>query len=113
MLIGLDRIHKAARKERNIRFTSLMHHITQDLLRDSFYSLKRKAKRGEDDVIWQQYSEQLEVHLPDPHERVQSGRYKAMPSKKPGHPKLTDDSSHRNGRRGRQSRMRYSFSQMD
>ncbi|MCP4754055.1 MAG: hypothetical protein GY866_24485 [Proteobacteria bacterium] len=81
-LNGLDRIHQAARKDKNIRFTSLMRHITQDLLRDSFYSLKRKAKPGVDDVTWQQYGEQLEDHLPDLHERVQSGRYKAMPSKR-------------------------------
>jgi RNA-directed DNA polymerase len=81
-LNGLERIHQAARKDKNVRFTSLMHHITIDLLRDSFKSLKRNAKPGVDEVTWQQYGEQLEDHLPDLHRRVQSGRYKASPSKR-------------------------------
>ena len=29
----LDRIREAARRDKNLRFTSLMHHITVDLLR--------------------------------------------------------------------------------
>ena len=38
----LDRIREAAR-DKNLRFTSLMHHVTVDLLRDSFKALKRNA----------------------------------------------------------------------
>ncbi len=59
-----------------------MHHITVDLLRDSFYALKRDAASGVDDVTWRQYGEDLEDHLPGLHERVQSGRYRAKPSKR-------------------------------
>lgn len=59
-----------------------MHHITVDLLRDSFNSLKRDAAPGVDDVTWKHYGEQLEERLPDLHERVQRGRYRAMPSKR-------------------------------
>lgn len=81
-LNGLDRIREAARQDKSLRFTSLMHHITVDLLRDGFKSLKREAAPGVDDVTWQQYGEQLEERLPDLHERVHSGRYKAMPSKR-------------------------------
>ncbi len=79
---GLERIHQAARKDKNLQFTSLMHHISVDLLRASFMQLKRSAKPGIDDVTWQQYGEQLEERLPDLHKCVQSGRYKAMPSKR-------------------------------
>lgn len=53
-----------------------------DLLRDSFNSLKRDAAPGVDDVTWEHYGEQLEERLPDLHERVQSGTYRAMPSKR-------------------------------
>ncbi len=81
-LNGLDRIHQAAGRDRNIRFTSLMHHVSVGLLRDSFKSLKRNAKPGVDEVTWRQYGEQLEEHLPDLHERVHSGQYKASPSKR-------------------------------
>lgn len=79
---GLDRIRRAARKDKNLRFTSLMHHITVDLLRSSYKSLKRDAASGVDAVTWQQYGEQLEESLATLHERVQSGRYRAMPSKR-------------------------------
>jgi len=80
-LNGLDRIRKAAR-DKTVRFTSLMHHITLDLLRDSFRALKRDAASGVDQVTWRQYGEDLEAHLPGLHERVQSGRYRAKPSKR-------------------------------
>jgi len=85
-LNGLDRIREAAR-DKTIRFTSLMHHITVDLLRDSYYALKRDAASGVDNVTWRQYGEELESHLPSLHERVQSGRYRAKPSKRTWLPK--------------------------
>lgn len=85
-LSSLDRIREAAR-DKSLRFTSLMHHITADLLRDSFYALKRNAAPGIDDVTWRQYGKDLEIHLPDLHERVQSGRYRAKPSKRTWLPK--------------------------
>jgi group II intron reverse transcriptase/maturase len=88
-LSGLDRIRKAAR-DKTIRFTSLMHHITVDQLRDSFYALKRDAASGVDNVTWWQYGEDLETHLPGLHERVQSGRYRAKPSKRTWLPKPDD-----------------------
>jgi len=86
-LSGLDRIREVARKDKGVRFTSLMHHITVDLLRESYMSLKRDAAPGVDDVTWRQYGEQLEERLPNLHERVQSGRYRAKPSKRVWLPK--------------------------
>ena len=82
----LDRIREAA-SNKSLRFTSLMHHITVDLLRDSYNALKRNAAPGVDGVTWRQYGEKLETHLPDLHERVQSGRYRAKPSKRTWRPK--------------------------
>jgi RNA-directed DNA polymerase len=85
-LSGLDRIREAAR-DKTIRFTSLLHHITVGLLRDSYYALKRDVASGVDNVTWRQYGEELESHLPGLHERVQSGRYRAKPSKRTWLPK--------------------------
>lgn len=84
---GLNRIREVARKDKGLRFTSLMHHITIELLRDSFLALQRDAAPGVDDVTWRQYGEQVEERLPNLHERVQSGRYRAMPSKRVWIPK--------------------------
>ncbi len=84
---GLDRIREAAKKDKSLRFTSLMHHVTVDLLRASYYALKRNAAPGADDVAWKQYGEQMEASLPNLHERVQSGKYRAKASKRVWIPK--------------------------
>jgi group II intron reverse transcriptase/maturase len=72
----------AAKRDKALRFTNLMHHITVDLLADGYYALKRDAASGVDDVTWHEYGEQLEERLAGLHERVQSGRYRAKPSKR-------------------------------
>ena len=79
---GLDRIRRAARRDKNLRFTNLMHHITVDLLRAGYFALKRDAASGVDDMTWHEYGEQLGDRLTDLHDRVQSGRYRAKPSKR-------------------------------
>jgi len=50
---GLAGVRKAARENKEMRFTALLHHLTIELLRESFYSLKRKAAPGVDGVTWQ------------------------------------------------------------
>lgn len=47
---GLQRVRDAARRDPKCRFTSLLHHITPDLLLDSYHRLKRAASRGVDGV---------------------------------------------------------------
>src|ERR1039457_4593423 len=47
---GLDGVGKAAKERKQERFTSLLHHLNVDLLRDSFYALQRKASPGVDGV---------------------------------------------------------------
>ena len=43
---GLAGVRKAAKQHQKMRFTALLHHLTVDLLRESFYALKRKAAGG-------------------------------------------------------------------
>ena len=43
---GLDGVRKAARERRQERFTSLLHHLNVDLLRDSFYALQASGFAG-------------------------------------------------------------------
>ena len=40
-----------------MKFTALLHHLTVELLRESFYALKRKAAPGVDGVTWQEYED--------------------------------------------------------
>ncbi|MCA1742221.1 MAG: group II intron reverse transcriptase/maturase, partial [Bacteroidales bacterium] len=81
-LNGLERIHKAAGQDKTLRFTSLMHHITETLLQDAYKALKRDAASGVDGETWQEYGEHLEERVADLHGRVQGGGYRAKPSKR-------------------------------
>ena len=45
---GLEGVRRRARKDKTCCFTSLLHHITPELLRQSFYELNRKAAPGID-----------------------------------------------------------------
>ena len=76
---GLDGVRQAAKKDKRLRFTALLHHITEALLRASFYSLKRGAAAGVDQVTWQEYEQSLEERLGDLHHRVHRGSYRAQP----------------------------------
>jgi RNA-directed DNA polymerase len=79
---GLAGVRKAARENKEMKFTALLHHLTVDLLRESFYSLKRKAAPGVDGVTWQEYETGLEDRLVDLHGRVHRGAYRALPSRR-------------------------------
>jgi len=81
-LNGLDRIREAAARDKSLRFTSIMHHLTVELLREAYDALKRNAAAGVDDVTWREYGEGVESRIRDLHDRVQSGRYRAKPSKR-------------------------------
>jgi RNA-directed DNA polymerase len=79
---GLMRIREAARRDSRSRFTSLLHHITVDLLREAYNVLNPRAAPGVDEVTWSEYGQGLEERLKDLHERVHKGRYRARPSKR-------------------------------
>ncbi len=70
-----------------MRFTALLHYITPDLLRASYFDLKRQAAPGVDGVTWQEYGTGLETRLAELHERVHRGTYRAKPSKRAWIPK--------------------------
>ncbi len=79
---GLGGVRKAAKERKQERFTSLLHHLSVDLLRDSFYALKRQAAPGVDGVRWSEYESGLEDRLIDLHSRVHRGTYRAQPSRR-------------------------------
>src|ERR1700737_4508495 len=79
---GLGGVREAAKKRRQERFTALLHHVSVDLLRDSYYALKRQAAPGVDGVTWQEYETGLESRLTDLHNRVHRGAYRAQPSRR-------------------------------
>jgi len=84
---GLQGVRERARRNKQERFTALLHHVTPALLRESFYALKREAAPGVDGVTWQEYATGLEDRLKDLHGRVHRGAYRAQPSKRRWIPK--------------------------
>jgi group II intron reverse transcriptase/maturase len=84
---GLLRVREAARGDKRMRFTALLHHVTVDLLRESFFALQRQASPGVDGITWAEYEIGLETRLRDLHERVHRGTYRAQPSKRTYIPK--------------------------
>ncbi len=75
-------MRKAATERKQERFTALLHHLTIDLLRDSFYALQRRAAPGVDGVTWREYETGLEDRLVDLHNRVRRRAYRAQPSRR-------------------------------
>src|ERR1700674_173465 len=67
---GRERVRQAARQRKKERFTTLLHHVTVDLLRESFLALKRKAAPGVDGVTWHDYWAELEDNLQHLYPRV-------------------------------------------
>jgi RNA-directed DNA polymerase len=84
---GLERVREVAKKDGKVRFTALLHHVTVDLLRDSYDSLKKTAAAGVDGMTWREYGEGLEARLSDLHGRIHRGAYQAQPSRRVWIPK--------------------------
>jgi RNA-directed DNA polymerase len=84
---ALDRVREVARRDRGTRFTALLRHVTLFRLRAAYWAISPKAAPGVDGVTWAGYGRDLDAHLRDLHERVQSGRYRATPSRRAYIPK--------------------------
>ena len=84
---ALARIRQAAKLRKKERFTSLLHHVSIDLLRLSFFALKKDAAPGVDGLAWRDYETRLEDNLEDLHARVHRGAYRALPSRRQYIPK--------------------------
>lgn len=80
--IGLFRVRQRAEKDKAVSFDNLFHFLKVDLLRASFYELKRKAAPGLDGVSWYEYQQTLEERLPDLERELHVGSYRATPAKR-------------------------------
>jgi retron-type reverse transcriptase len=78
----LSGVRQRARERKQEKFTALLHHLTVDLLRESYFALQRKAAPGVDGETWRQYGAGLEDRLADLHSRVHRGAYRAKPSRR-------------------------------
>jgi RNA-directed DNA polymerase len=79
---GLDRVREVARRDKDARFTALLHHVDLNRLRAAYWAIRPQAAPGVDKVTWGSYGVGLEEKLQDLHQRVQSSSYRASPSRR-------------------------------
>ena len=84
---ALERIRRVAKERKKEKFTSLLHHISIDLLDEAFSELKQDAAPGIDGLTWRDYEQNLERNLEDLHARIHRGAYRALPSRRTYIPK--------------------------
>jgi RNA-directed DNA polymerase len=80
---ALEWIRQAARKNKEMRFTALLHHIyAPERLRAAYLGLKREAAPGVDGETWRHYGEALEENLQNLSYRLKRGAYQAKPARR-------------------------------
>src|SRR5256885_7770920 len=84
---ALERVREVARRDREARFTTLLHHVSLGRLRRAYWAIRPQAAPGVDQVTWRDYGQDLERNLRDLHVRVQAGRYRVRPSRRVHIPK--------------------------
>ena len=84
---GLAGVRDAARKDGELRFTALLHHVNEGSLTEAFFQLKKTAAVGVDKVTWYEYEQDLRAHIVDLHGRIHRGAYRAKPTRRVWIPK--------------------------
>jgi RNA-directed DNA polymerase len=88
MSTNLSRIGRKARKEPDLIFTTLYHHVTDvDNLRACYDALPANKAKGVDGVSKEQYGEKLVENLKDLSCRLKDMRYRPQPKKRSYIPK--------------------------
>lgn len=85
--LGLHGVREAARKNRSLRFTALLHHLDERMLLESFDHLKKSSAAGIDGMTWHDYEANVEANIKDLHGRIHRGAYRAKPSQRVWIPK--------------------------
>lgn len=80
-------MRQAARQKKDVQFTALLHHITIELLEQSYFSLKQNSAPGLDGVTWRTYGDNLLEKLTALHNRIHQGSYRAQPARRTTIPK--------------------------
>ena len=83
---ALDRIRETAARDKQVRFTALLHHVTVDLLRWSYWAISRRLLRGRMGSRGGLRAGSGE-QSGDLHQRVHRGAYRAKPSRRQYIPK--------------------------
>src|SRR4029453_4342696 len=98
---ALDRVREVAGRDRQARFTAVLHHVDVDRLRAAYRAVPPQAgpgggggpcgargrTPGAEGVAWAAYGRNLEANLRERHRRLHAGGYRARPSRRAYIPK--------------------------
>jgi RNA-directed DNA polymerase len=76
---NLVRVNEAAHRDKSMRFTALLHHVSVEAFERAFRRLKRRAAAGVDGETVASYEKDVRARLEDLCDRVHSGRYRPWP----------------------------------
>ena len=77
---ALERVGQAAREDKKLRCTALLHHIYDvERLREAYKAIAHDAAAGIDGETWRHYGENLKENLQDLSGRLARGAYRAKP----------------------------------
>ena len=79
---ALDRVRQVAERNKEVKFTALLHHVTVESLRNAYRAIRPQAAPGVDGQTWEAYGQNLEENLLSLHQRLHSGAYRAKPSRR-------------------------------
>jgi len=74
---GLERIVEKAKAKPRERFTALAHHLSEDMLKETFARMNQRGAPGVDKVSMAEYGRDLDAHVADLVERMKRHAYDA------------------------------------
>jgi group II intron reverse transcriptase/maturase len=86
-LTSLQWIGKRARQKPKEKWTNLLSHIREPLLKEAYLRLRKDAATGVDEVTWSEYGERLDERLKDLQDRIHRGSYHPQPVRRVHIPK--------------------------
>ena len=86
-LSKLKLIAEKARRDKKLKFTSLVHHINEELLAECYKMLRKDAASGIDGVTAEAYGKDLDTNLKDLVGRLKSKCYRPQPVRREYIPK--------------------------
>ncbi len=78
----LDRVRQVAKRDKEVKFTALLHHVSVECLRDAYRAIRPQAAPGVDGETWEAYGQNLEENLQSLHRRLHRGAFRAKPSRR-------------------------------
>jgi RNA-directed DNA polymerase len=64
---ALAHVREVARRDKEARFTALLHHVDVERLRAAYRAIRPQDAPGVDGVTWEAYGQELEANLHDLH----------------------------------------------